>query len=71
MNQEWIAQSGGEWYTWKPLPGLDHSLGEAAMWLGAAVYATLKATGKPETVCQQEAEKAAFENQYRVRYFTK
>ena len=68
MNQEWIAQSGGEWYTWKPTPGLDPSLGEAAMWMGAAIYANLKSSGKPEAVCQQEAEKAAFKVQYRVRY---
>jgi hypothetical protein len=71
MNQEWTAQSGGEWHTWKPLLGLDPSLGETAMWMGAAVYAKMKAAGKPETICQQEAEKAAFQNQYRVRYFTK
>jgi hypothetical protein len=68
MNQEWLAQCNGVWYKWNPLSGLDPSLGDAAMWMGAATYATLKAAGKPETVCHQEAEKAAFGIQYRVRY---
>ena len=33
------AFAGGKWIVWTPLPGLDVSLGERAMLVGAAVYA--------------------------------
>lgn len=49
---------------WKPLPGLDLGLGEAAMWLGAARYATMLAEGKSESLAQQEAERVAYQKQY-------
>ncbi len=68
MKSEWLAQYGGEWYTWKPLPGLDPSLNDATMWIGAAFYAKEKASGKPEAQCQIEAEMAIFKIQYRVNY---
>lgn len=67
MKTEWLAQHAGEWYSWKPLPGLDPAISDGAMWLGASVYAKEKAAGKPETHCQIEAEKAIFRMQYRVR----
>lgn len=68
MNSEWPAIYGTETYVWKPQPGLDPSLGEPAMWVGASVYAHLKAQKRPESQCQLEAEKAAFASQYRVKY---
>ena len=68
MKSEWLAQHTGEWYTWKPLPGLDLSLSDAAMWIGASIYAKEKAAGKPEAYCHIEAEKAMFKFQYRVNY---
>jgi hypothetical protein len=70
MNSEWPSLYGGQSYVWKPLPGLDPGLGEPAMWIGASIYAQLKAEKKPESLCQMEAEKAAFASHYRIRYFT-
>jgi hypothetical protein len=68
MKTEWLAQHAGEWYSWKPLSGLDPSLSNSAMWIGAAIFAKEKAAGKPEAYCQMEAEKSAFRFYYRVRY---
>jgi hypothetical protein len=70
MNSEWPATYGTETHVWKPQPGFDPSLGEPAMWIGASVYAQTKAEKKPESLCQMEAEKAAFASHYRVRYYT-
>jgi hypothetical protein len=71
MNSEWSTIYNGVYYVWKPVYGLDPSLGEQAMWAGAQVYAVHKSNARPEAVCQVEAEKAAFEMQYRVRYTEK
>jgi hypothetical protein len=68
MKTEWLAQHGGEWFTWKPLPGVEPSLSESSMWIGASVYAKEKAAGKPEDYCQIEAEKAMFTISFRVKY---
>ena len=68
MKSEWLAQHAGEWYTWKPLPGLDPSLNDSVMWIGAAIYAKEKADGKPEAYCQIEAEKGVFQVRYRVKF---
>jgi hypothetical protein len=68
MKSEWLAQHAGDWYTWKPLPGLASSLSDATLWIGASIYAKEKAAGKPEALCQIEAEKCMFQTQYRVKY---
>jgi hypothetical protein len=65
---EWVAQVNGQVYAWTPRPGMDPSVGEQGMRIAATAYATAKAAGKPEGIAQQEAEKAAFEHQYHVRY---
>jgi hypothetical protein len=62
------AFTGARWIVWKPLPGLDVSLGEEALWIAAARYAQLITAGKPEMECQNEAEKVAFEHHYGVKY---
>ena len=67
-GKSWLAFTGVEWIVWKPLPGLEPSLGESAMWVGSLRYAKEKTAGKPETECQCEAENAAFEFQYCVVY---
>ena len=68
MASTWPIRCAGKWYVWKPLPGLDPMLNEAAMWLGAAEYAAARARGKPEAVSQTLAEQAAYEATYRIRY---
>jgi hypothetical protein len=67
-TQQWIAQVNGKVYAWTPRPGMDPSVGEQGMRIAATVYATAKAAGKPEAVAQQEAECAAFKQQYHVKY---
>jgi hypothetical protein len=65
---EWPSFARGQWFVWKPFPGIDPTLGDISMWLGAAKYAQMKSQGKPERESQNEAEKLAFENHYRVKY---
>jgi hypothetical protein len=65
---EYPSFYNGIWYLWKPLPGLDPSLGESSMWLAALHYSIAKANGKSETECHSEAEKAAYSQHYRVGY---
>lgn len=68
MQKSWIGFANAQWFEWTPLPGLDPSLGEKAMWLAAAKYADRKAKGRPERECQNAAEKVAFEYHYNVKY---
>lgn len=67
-KNQYPAFTGYYWIVWKPLPGLDSSLGEEAMWIAATRYAQHRAMGKPEMECHIEAEKAAFAHQYNVKY---
>ena len=53
---------------WTPLPGLDSSLGEKALRIGAAEYARAISGGMSEEKSHQIAERAAFEIQYRVKF---
>jgi hypothetical protein len=64
MRSVWPATVNGKVYLWKPLLGLEQGLGESAMWLGAARYAFLLATGKSESIAHQEAERMAYQKQY-------
>ena len=68
QQQQWIAQVNGKVYAWSPRPGMDPSVGEQGMRIAATVYATAKAAGKPEATAHQEAERAAFMQQYHVKY---
>jgi hypothetical protein len=67
-DKGWLSFAGGKWFSWKPLPGLDSSLGESAMWVGSLVYARTKATGRSEDESHREAEKAAYSYHYDVKY---
>jgi hypothetical protein len=58
----------GKWYIWKPLPGLDPSIGQSCMWLAAVQYSVCKSQGKSEAECHSEAEQAAFRCCYRIKY---
>jgi hypothetical protein len=58
----------GQWISWKPLPGLDISMGENALLIGATVYARSIVGGLSEVKAQQMAEIAAFQYHYRVVY---
>jgi hypothetical protein len=58
----------GQWIQWKPLPGLDISMGENALLIGATVYARSIIGGLSEVKAQQLAEGAAFQYHYRVVY---
>ena len=66
--QEWLSFAGGMWFSWKPLPGLDSSLGESALWVGSLVYARAKVAGRSEDESHREAEKAAYSHHYSVKY---
>jgi hypothetical protein len=66
---QWTGFSNGAWYVWTPPPGLDKSLGEKAMMIGATCYAVCKDAGRPESECQTAAQKGAFEEQYGVKYY--
>ena len=68
MNTSWPTIQGTRILVWTPLPGLDPSLGEDAMWIGAAAFADAAAQGKPEAECHIAAEAAAYKQQYRVSY---
>jgi hypothetical protein len=68
MNTSWPTIKGTRILVWTPLPGLDPSLGEDAMWIGAAAFADAVAQGKPEAECHIAAEVAAYKQQYRVSY---
>ena len=68
MNTSWPTIQGARILVWTPLPGLDPSLGEDAMWIGAAAFAAAVAQGKPEAECHIAAECAAYKQQYRVSY---
>jgi hypothetical protein len=67
-NNAWPIFVENSWISWKPLPGMDPGLGEAAMWIGAAHYAKHKSAGYREKECHAAAEKAAFTHQYRCAY---
>ena len=60
--------TGSTWIVWTPLPGLDSSLGERALRIGAAEYARVLAGGMSEEKSHQVAEKEAFEIHYRVKF---
>jgi hypothetical protein len=68
MRTTWSSLSNGTLWVWEPLPGMDPSLGEEALWTASAAYAAAKQTGLSETMSQQEAEKVAFQVQYAVSY---
>ena len=63
---EFPAFIKGQWITWKPMPGL--TLGMKAFQIGAVVYGRAILDGMSEEKSHLEAEKAAFENYYRVKY---
>ncbi len=65
---EYPSFYNGKWYVWKPLPGLDPSLGESCMWLAALHYSVSKSQGKSETESHTFAEKAAYSHFYQVKY---
>ncbi len=54
----WVGVHQGKPTVWTPPPGADPSLSEAAMLLGAAVFARTKS--------HEAAEKAAFSYHYQV-----
>jgi hypothetical protein len=58
----------GKQITWTPLEGLDTSLSDKSLEVGAKRWAFLISIGKPERVAHQEAEKAAYEHYYFVTY---
>lgn len=62
------ALSNNIWYYWCPAVGIDPSLSDDALMIGAAIYAKLKSEGKSEIECHIEAEKAAFIYQYDIKY---
>jgi len=68
MSTSWPTILGTRIVVWTPLPGLDPSLGENAMWIGAAAFANSISQGKPEAECHVAAEVAAYKQQYRVSY---
>jgi hypothetical protein len=72
MNKTvWPAFVKGNWYSWKPLPGMDPGLDESMYRLAAAKWASSMADGKPEAIAHQEAEAFVFETVYGVSYPTK
>ena len=64
----WPSLAHDVLWVWEPLPGIDPSLGEQAMWSASAAYATARQNGLSEALAQQEAEKVAFQVQYSVSY---
>ncbi len=64
----WIGFARGRSIVWKTLPGLDPSLSDAAMQVGAAVFAKETVAGSPPNLCHEAAEKAAFSFHYKVAY---
>ena len=68
MDSSWPTVWGARIVVWSPLPGLDPSLGEDAMRIGAAAFTAAQAQGKPEAECHVAAEVAAYKQQYRVSY---
>jgi len=68
MDASWSTLWGARIVVWTPLPGLDPSLGEDAMRIGAVAFAAAQAQGKPEAECHVIAEAAAYKQHYRVSY---
>jgi hypothetical protein len=68
MDASWSTLWGARIVVWTPLPGLDPSLGEDAMRIGAVAFAEAEAQGKPEAECHVAAEAAAYKQHYRVSY---
>lgn len=68
MNTSWSTIQATRIVVWTPLPGLDPSLGEDAMWIGAAAFAAAQAQGRPEAECHIAAETAAYKQHYGVTY---
>jgi hypothetical protein len=64
----WISYIDGLWFFWTPSVGIDPSLGDEAMLLGATAYGRCKYQGRPENECHIEAEKVAYIYQYNVKY---
>lgn len=58
----------GQIVVWKPLPGLDPSLGERALQIGATAYGIALSSGKSESEAQQDAERAMYQSVFRVKY---
>jgi len=58
----------GKWLSWKPLPGLDISMGVVSFRVAAYVYVQNKLEGMSEYRAHQLAEKTLFEYYYRIRY---
>jgi hypothetical protein len=59
---------GGKLVVWKPLPGLDPSLGERALLTGAVAYGMAIHAGKPEAEAHQEAEKVMYRSVFHITY---
>ena len=53
---------------WEPLPGLDPSLGERVLMIGATAYGHALCKGKPEEEAQQEAERAMYSVAFSVSW---
>lgn len=58
----------GQPIQYEPLPGLDPSLGERALQLGATVYGMAKLAGKPEAIAHREAEQVMYETVFYIHY---
>ncbi len=63
-----LAFVEGRIVSWTPLPGLDPTLGERVLQLGAMAYGRAKHLGKPEEVAQQEAERVMYRMTYQIKY---
>jgi len=58
----------GQVVIWEPLPGLDPSLGERVMMIGATAYGHAIIAGKPEEEAQQEAERAMYRVAFSINF---
>jgi hypothetical protein len=63
-----IVHIEGRIINWIPLPGLDPSLGERVMMIGATAYGHAIIAGKPEEEAQQEAERAMYRVAFSINF---
>jgi hypothetical protein len=63
-----ITLVDGRVVIWEPLPGLDPSLGERIMLIGATAYGRAIGDGKPEEEAQQEAERAMYSVAFSINF---
>ncbi len=64
----WLSYVQGKWIEWKPLPGLDKSLGEKVLMIASRAYAEARLKGESEGNAQQIAEELAFKIHYQCMY---